>query len=113
MHNEIVCKFLVLVTLHRSPGSTGGELGEAVHLDSGSLLTRERRREDEGVVSVSITQAGRRVLSEARGDVDCLSAAYGLERGEVGELLAKLHRIADNMTQLTTSRRRADHLVGA
>ncbi|WP_375385485.1 MarR family winged helix-turn-helix transcriptional regulator [uncultured Microbacterium sp.] len=118
-------QFLVLVSLHRSPGSTVSELGQAMHLDSGTLspllqrlearglLTRERHRDDERVVNVLITDAGHGVLATARGDVDCLSAEYGLERGEVGELLAKLHRIAENMTQLTASRRRTDELVGA
>lgn len=118
-------QFLVLLTLHRSPTATVSELGTAMHLDSGTLspllqrleardlLARERRRADERVVHVSLTDAGRAALSDVRGDVDCLSAAYGIERGEIGDLLTTLHRITDNMTRLTASRRSPGDPAGA
>lgn len=116
-------QFLVLLTLHHSPAMTVRELGEAMHLDSGTmspllqrldargLLVRARQSADERVVNVSITDAGREALAAVTGDVDCLSAAYGLELDELAPLLATLHRITANMTELTASRRGAGDLV--
>lgn len=118
-------QFLVLLSLHHSADSTVSDLGQAMHLDSGTLspllqrlearglLNRERRLEDERVVSVSITSSGREAFSAVNEEVDCLSAAYGLERGDVPDLLAKLHRITENMTQLTASRRSSGDPAGA
>ena len=117
-------QFLVLLSLHQSPVTTVGELGQAMHLDSGTLspmlqrlearglIVRERRSADERVVDVSITDAGSQTFTDVSAEVDCLSDAYGVERGELADLLSRLHRISDNMTQLTASRRFAGTPAG-
>lgn len=110
-------QFLVLLSLKHSRDTTVSELGEVMRLDSGTLspllrrlearelLTRVRRDHDERVVTVSITDAGRTILSDVTEEVNCLAEAYGIDREEIGDLIDKLHRISSNMSELTTSRR--------
>ena len=110
-------QFLVLISVHQSGEASVSELGATMHLDSGTLspllqrleargaITRERRGGDERVVIVSLTPAGRELRDEAVTSVDCLSVAYGIEPGELDDLLSRLHRITSNMNELTESRR--------
>ena len=110
-------QFLVVISLHQAGEMSVGDLGAAMHLDSGTLspllqrldargfITRERRPGDERVVIVSLTPTGRELRDEVIAAVDCLSIAYGIEPGELGELLSKLHRITSNMNELTASRK--------
>lgn len=108
-------QFLVLVSLASSGELTVGELGAAMHLDSGTLspllqrleargfITRERRASNERVVVVALTYEGRMLRAEVSAAVECLSPAYGVSPEEFGGLLSQLHRIAANMTDLTAS----------
>jgi len=110
-------QFLVLISLHQSGEASVSDLGATMHLDSGTLspllqrldarglITRERSQGDERVVIVSLTPAGRELRDEAITAVDCLSVAYGIEPGELDDLLTKLHRITVNMNELTESRK--------
>lgn len=114
-HDLTYPQFLVLVCLDRSGELTVGDLGAAMHLDSGTLspllqrleargfITRERRAGNERVVVVALTGGGRLLRGEVSAAVECLAPAYGVEPGRLGELLAQLHRICDNMTDLTAS----------
>ena len=70
-------------------------------LEARGLLTRQRRHGNERVVDVALTASGRALLDEVSVDVECLSPAYGIEPGELHDLLAKLHRITVGMTELT------------
>ena len=111
-------QFLALLSLERSGESSVSDLGATMHLDSGTLspllrrledrdlLVRDRRSADERVVIVSLTTVGRELLEEVTGTIECLSTAYGIELGELNELLSKLHRITANMTGLTATLRR-------
>ena len=113
-------QFLVLLSLERSGESSVSDLGATMRLDSGTLsplvrrledralLIRDRRSADERVVIVSLTTVGRELLAEVSATVECLSTAYGIEPGELDELLSKLHRITANMTDLTASLRRSE-----
>jgi MarR family transcriptional regulator, organic hydroperoxide resistance regulator len=110
-------QFLVLISLQQSGEASVSDLGATMHLDSGTLspllqrlyarsfITRERRRGDERVVIVSLTPAGRELRDAVTAAVDCVSGAYGIEQGELRDLLSTLHRITANMNELTASRR--------
>lgn len=114
-HDLTYPQFLVLVCLDGSGELTVGDLGAAMHLDSGTLspllqrleargfVTRERRAGNERVVVVALTDAGRMLRGEVSAAVELLAPAYGVEPGQLGALLAQLHRIAGNMTELTAS----------
>ncbi|RXZ88366.1 MarR family transcriptional regulator [Agromyces atrinae] len=116
-HDITYPQFLVLVSLHQSGEASVGELGAMMHLDSGTLspllqrlesrgyLTRERRPGNERVVVVALTPEGVTLRREVIAAVDCLAAAYGIEPGELGALLATLQRITTNMTELTATRK--------
>lgn len=114
-HDLTYPQFLVLVSLDRSGELNVGDLGAAMHLDSGTLspmlqrlemrgfITRERRLGNERVVVVALTGAGRVLRGEVSAAVECLSPAYGVDSDELCGLLAQLHRVASNMTELTAS----------
>ncbi|WP_066798562.1 MarR family winged helix-turn-helix transcriptional regulator [Sphingomonas soli] len=77
-------QYLALVALRDSNGRTVSELGGKLHLESntltplikrleaGGLVTRNRDKQDERVVRVALTDAGRTVVDEALG---CVPAA--------------------------------------
>ena len=117
-------QFLVLLSLRHEGESSVSDLGVTMHLDSGTLspllqrlegrglLTRQRRRGNERVVDVSLTTSGRELIDEVGVDVECLSPAYGIEPGELHDLLVKLHRITAGMTELTGSLRAPETSLG-
>ncbi len=107
-------QYIALLEVSGSPeGLTVSDLGERMHLDSGTLspllrrleqrglVARERNAQDERIVTVTATHAGqstRRDLSEA---ISSINLAYGFRSMESAHtLVASLNRITDGMRQL-------------
>lgn len=88
-------QYLVLLALWERDGSGVGELGERLHLDSGTLspllrrmegnglVDRRRQSADERVVTVHLTDRGWALRTEARDLQRCLSAELPLEPREL------------------------------
>jgi len=110
-------QFLVLVALDAEGESSVVELGQLMFLDSGTLspllkrlerrgfLTRERRADNERVLIVDLTPAGRTVRAEIADAVQPLTPAYGVDADGLAALLPQLHAIRTGMTDLTESLR--------
>jgi len=110
-------QFLVLVALDAEGESSVVELGQLMFLDSGTLspllkrlerrgfLTRERRADNERVLIVDLTPAGRTVRTEIADAVQPLTPAYGVDADGLAALLPQLHAIRTGMTDLTESLR--------
>lgn len=112
-------QYVALVGVAAAPGGlTVRELGERLHLDSGTLsplltrleerglVARERTDADKRVVRVRLTDAGRDVRTELDKAIACLTQAYGFTTTEQAhDLIARLRTITDGMHELTASRR--------
>ncbi|WP_084398464.1 MarR family winged helix-turn-helix transcriptional regulator [Henriciella aquimarina] len=91
-------QYLVMLALWETSPRTVGALGEALHLDSGTLtpllkrmetaglVTRERDPEDERRVQVSLTEAGRALRTEALKVPETLTAGFEGDPAEVEQL---------------------------
>ena len=92
-------QYLAMMVLWEEDGLTVGEISSRLLTDPGSLtpllkrleaeglLSRTRSREDERVVVVELTAAGRALQDKAMGIPQCILGASGLEL----EQLRKLH----------------------
>lgn len=105
-------QFLVLVVLggeDRTVTAIGQELG----LDSGTLspllgrletrgmVTRRRQDRDERVVTVSLTEEGRRTRVAVAEAVGCLAPAFAGATTDPRALIGQLHELTQNLRQLT------------
>lgn len=106
-------QYLVMLVLWEQPAATIGELGEYLHLDSGTLspllkrleqaglVSRRRSLDDERVVEVSATGAGRSLRGRAAGVPAWIAQVTGMTPAE----MAGLH---DTLQVLTMRLRAAD-----
>lgn len=91
-------QYLVLVTLWRKQQSTIKEIGEALSLDTGTLtpllkrmeaaglIERHRDTEDERVVNIHITQAGKAIQEKAACVPESLLTASAMNEEELDEI---------------------------
>ena len=98
-------QYLVLLVLWERDGLTVSGLGERLHLDSGTLtpllkrlegqgiVARRRDPDDERVVRVSLTAAGKRLRAKAEGIRDRVACAIGATPGEIAALRDSLREI--------------------
>lgn len=98
-------QFLVMVALWQEDGRTVGALGAALGLESSTLtplikrleaaglVIRRRAREDERVVRVVLSEAGRALRADVGDIPECVIAATGLSLAELVDLKAKLDRL--------------------
>ncbi|WP_370961749.1 MarR family winged helix-turn-helix transcriptional regulator [Amycolatopsis sp. cg9] len=98
-------QYLVLLVLWESDARPVKEIGEALHLDYGTLspllkrleanglLTRARLPEDERTVVISLTEAGRAVRTRAAGVPSAIGCALGLDDTERRQLIDTLRRL--------------------
>jgi len=89
------------------PGVTVGRLGERLQLDSGTLspllkrleangfVRRERSRDDERLVEVTLTAAGRRLEKKAQCIPGELFTATGMSEQQAAELRDAVRRLTD------------------
>ncbi|WP_372666964.1 MarR family winged helix-turn-helix transcriptional regulator [Amycolatopsis kentuckyensis] len=106
-------QYLVLLVLWESDARPVKEIGEALHLDYGTLspllkrlevnglVTRARLPEDERTVVVSLTEEGRSTRTRAAGVPSAIGCALGLDDVVRRELIATLRRLTASATAYT------------
>ncbi|MCT2086680.1 MarR family transcriptional regulator [Microbacterium enclense] len=106
-------QYLALVTLWNDGDQTVSGLGEALQLDSGTLspmlarmesagyVRRERRTDDERVVTVSLTERGREMHDELAHVPRCIAVGSGIpDADSAHELIRALHQLTVAMRDL-------------
>ena len=100
---------LAMMVLWEEDGLTVGEISSRLLTDPGSLtpllkrleaeglLSRTRSREDERVVVVELTAAGRALQDKAMGIPQCILGASGLELEQLRKLQADLIALRSNL----------------
>ena len=119
-------QYLALVTLWTDGDQTVSGLGEALQLDSGTLspmlarmetagyVTRERRTDDERVVTVSLTPRGREMRDELAHVPRCIAVGSGIaDADSAHELIHALQQLTVAMRDLRDHPRTALDAIGA
>jgi DNA-binding MarR family transcriptional regulator len=102
-------QYLVMLTLWEYEPASVRDIGERLHLDSGTLspllkrlealglVERRRRSDDERSVGITLTPRGR----ELRTVVECMPGkvadATGLDRAALADLRDRLHAMTEHM----------------
>lgn len=98
-------QYLVLLVLWEKDDLTVNGIGERLFLDSGTLtpllkrleaqgiVVRHRDAEDERVVRVKLTTAGRKLKRKAEGIASGMACAIGIELDEIAALREPLRKI--------------------
>jgi DNA-binding MarR family transcriptional regulator len=107
-------QYLVMLVLWERDGLTVGELGQRLQLDSGTLtpllkrlqtaglVARQRRKEDERVVDIRLTDAGLALRDKASGIPECLAQCMQLPLDQMQSLRDELKRLTQQI-QLSPS----------
>ena len=102
-------QYLAMIVLWEEDGLTVGEISSRLLTDPGSLtpllkrleaeglLSRTRSREDERVVVVELTDAGRALQDKAMGIPQCIIGASGLELEQLRKLQGDLIALRTNL----------------
>ncbi|MER2017862.1 MarR family winged helix-turn-helix transcriptional regulator [Pseudomonas simiae] len=102
-------QYLAMMVLWEEDGLTVGEISSRLLTDPGSLtpllkrleveglLSRTRSREDERVVVVELTAAGRALQDRAMGIPHCILGATGLELDQLRKLQGDLIALRANL----------------
>ncbi len=103
-------QYLTLLAIWENDGSTVKELGQALDLDSGTLspvlkklhseglIRKERSPDDERLVFVFVTEAGKELegkTGKVRAEVEALT---GLDDEEFSQLRTMLHTLRERLT---------------
>ncbi|ELY3983693.1 MarR family transcriptional regulator [Cronobacter muytjensii] len=104
-------QYLVMMVLWQQDDITVSEIGERLYLDSATLtpllkrmetaglLMRQRSRQDERHVIVTLTDAGRALKAEAHGIPGSVLCATACDRETLMSLKAQLENLRDNLHQ--------------
>jgi DNA-binding MarR family transcriptional regulator len=102
-------QYLVMLVLWERDGISVGELGERLHLDSGTLtpllkrlelqgrLTRTRSGSDERRVDVHLSDDGRALRDQARAIPPRIFEGAGCTPDELGSLTRRLQALRDTL----------------
>ncbi|MFL1504591.1 MarR family winged helix-turn-helix transcriptional regulator [Pseudomonas sp. O64] len=102
-------QYLAMMVLWEEDGLTVGEISSRLLTDPGSLtpllkrleaeglLSRTRSREDERVVVVELTEAGRALQEKAMGVPQCILGASGLQLEQLRTLQSDLIALRRNL----------------
>ncbi|AZE60161.1 MULTISPECIES: MarR family winged helix-turn-helix transcriptional regulator [Pseudomonas fluorescens group] len=102
-------QYLAMMVLWEEDGLTVGEISSRLLTDPGSLtpllkrleaeglLSRTRSREDERVVVVELTDAGRALQSKAKDVPHCILSASGMQLAQLRKLQADLIALRGNL----------------
>ncbi|MCP2054108.1 UNVERIFIED_ORG: DNA-binding MarR family transcriptional regulator [Pseudomonas fluorescens] len=102
-------QYLAMMVLWEEDGLTVGEISHRLLTDPGSLtpllkrleaeglLSRTRKREDERVVVVELTEAGRALQEKAMGIPQCILGASGMQLEQLRKLQADLIALRSNL----------------
>jgi DNA-binding MarR family transcriptional regulator len=100
-------QYLVMLVLWEDERVTVGRLGERMQLDSGTLspllkrlegngfVRRERSRDDERLVDVTLTPAGRRLERRAQCIPERLFGSTGMAEEQAADLRDAVRRLTD------------------
>ena len=100
-------QYLVMLVLWEDGHVTVGRLGERLQLDSGTLspllkrlegngfVRRERSRDDERLVDVTLTPAGRRLENRAQCIPEELGSATGMTEQQAADLRDAVRHLTD------------------
>jgi DNA-binding MarR family transcriptional regulator len=103
-------QYLVLLVLWEDERVTVGRLGERLQLDSGTLspllkrleangfVRRERSRDDERLVEVTLTAAGRRLEKKAQCIPGELFTATGMSEKQAADLRDAVRQLTDALS---------------
>ncbi|MBQ5977243.1 MAG: MarR family transcriptional regulator [Oscillospiraceae bacterium] len=101
-------QYIALLALWEKDGQTVGEIGEKLMLDNGTLspllkkleqagiVQRQRSREDERVVVVSLTEVGRALREKAKDVPAKVAGCIDLPPEKAQMLYALLYELLDN-----------------
>ena len=102
-------QYLAMMVLWEEDGLTVGEISHRLLTDPGSLtpllkrleaeglLSRTRKREDERVLVVELTEAGRALQEKAMGIPQCILGASGMQLEQLRKLQADLIALRSNL----------------
>jgi MarR family transcriptional regulator, organic hydroperoxide resistance regulator len=102
-------QYLVMLVLWEQDGVPLGHIGDRLHLDSGTLtplikrmeaaglVVRERSHEDERILIVSLSEAGRRLRARATGVPVQLFCQTGLSSTAADRLATDLRRVLESL----------------
>ena len=105
-------QYLVFLVLWERDGLRVTEIGERLMLDNGTLspllkkleqagyLERQRSREDERVVAISLTEAGKALQEKAKDVPAKVASCIDLPAGKAQELYALLYELLDNQRSI-------------
>ena len=104
-------QYVAMVVLWERDGRTVSELGDKLHLDSGTLtpllkrleaaglVQRDRDPEDERQVRIRLTKAGSALKEKARAIPEAILCATGRPRLELRGLNEQLLRLRDQLNE--------------
>lgn len=107
-------QFLVMIALWRDDGVTVGQLGEQLALETGTLtpllkrleamglLARQRAKNDERRVMVTLTDKGRGLKREATEVTRCIAKSVGLPLVEIARLTRDIRKLRTNLQLAAT-----------
>ena len=107
-------QYVAMVVLWERDGRTVSELGDKLHLDSGTLtpllkrleaaglVQRERDTEDERQVRIRLTKAGQSLKEKARAIPEAILCATGRPKPELRALNEQLLRLRDQLNHAET-----------
>ena len=102
-------QYIAMMVLWESETASIKELGQRLYLDSGTLtpvvkaletkglVTRERSAEDERVVMVSLTDAGRCLMAEAKAVPEQIVSCIKLDPADAQQLYRLLYKLLETM----------------
>lgn len=107
--NLTYTQYIVMMTFWEFGGMTEGELGQKVHLDSGTLapllkrlekqglITRARMKENERKLFVSLTEEGEALKEKALAVPYAMGSCIALPQAELIQLKTLLGKALDKM----------------
>lgn len=102
-------QYLAMAALWTRDGRTVGEIGRVLRLETGTLtpllqrleaaglIRRDRAREDERVVRLRLTEAGRALAGRAASIPRCMAEAAGLGADDARHLADALDRLRERL----------------
>ena len=108
-------QYIVLLVLWERDGRTVSEIGEALMLDNGTLspllkkmeqagwLERRRSREDERVVEITLTEAGRALQEKVKDIPVRVAGCVNLPPEKAQQLYALLYELLGNRKEQNTT----------
>lgn len=102
-------QYLVMLVLWEQDGLSVGELGQRLHLDSGTLtpllkrmeaaglLRRQRATDDERRVEIALSEAGQALREQAKAVPPQMLCAMGLSLDELKALKTGLESLLDRL----------------